>query len=98
MLVSSSSSVRPPARQESTFTTGDAANAPTPVSAYTIYQAAFVYLSECYGSHASSAVAAMSFLRIILGSSFPMFTNQVRRRPLFLLIGIPRGKEADSRG
>jgi len=47
------------------------------VSAYTIYQACFVYLSECYGSHASSAVAAMSFLRILLGSSFPLFTNQV---------------------
>lgn len=47
------------------------------MSAYTIYQAAFVYLSECYGSHASSAVAAMSFLRILVGSSFPMFTNQM---------------------
>jgi hypothetical protein len=53
-----------------------------PVSAYTIYQAAFVYLAECYGSHASSAVAAMSFLRILLGSSFPLFTNQVRLQPL----------------
>ncbi|WWC88263.1 uncharacterized protein L201_003170 [Kwoniella dendrophila CBS 6074] len=46
-------------------------------AAYTIYQTCFIYLSECYGSHASSAVAGMSFLRILVGSSFAMFTNNL---------------------
>ncbi|WWC63027.1 uncharacterized protein I303_105626 [Kwoniella dejecticola CBS 10117] len=46
-------------------------------AAFTIYQTCFIYLSECYGSHASSAVAGMSFLRILVGSSFAMFTNQI---------------------
>ncbi|WVW85154.1 hypothetical protein I302_107192 [Kwoniella bestiolae CBS 10118] len=46
-------------------------------AAFTIYQTCFIYLSECYGSHASSAVAGMSFLRILVGSSFAMFTNQL---------------------
>ncbi|OCF35086.1 hypothetical protein I316_03126 [Kwoniella heveanensis BCC8398] len=46
-------------------------------AAFTIYQTCFVYLSECYGSHASSAVAGMSCLRIIVGSAFAMFTNDM---------------------
>ncbi|WVQ96557.1 hypothetical protein IAU59_003662 [Kwoniella sp. CBS 9459] len=46
-------------------------------AAFTIYQTCFVYLSECYGSHASSAVAGMSCLRILVGSSFAMFTNDM---------------------
>ncbi|OCF57017.1 hypothetical protein L486_05874 [Kwoniella mangroviensis CBS 10435] len=46
-------------------------------AAFTIYQTCFIYLSECYGSHASSAVAGMSFLRVLVGSSFAMFTNQL---------------------
>ncbi|WRT66787.1 uncharacterized protein IL334_003750 [Kwoniella shivajii] len=46
-------------------------------AAYTIYQTCFIYLSECYGTHASSAVAGMSCLRILLGSSFAMFTTKL---------------------
>ncbi|KIR80349.1 drug transporter [Cryptococcus gattii EJB2] len=43
-------------------------------SCLTIYISAFVYLSECYGSYASSAVAAQSFLRNAFGGAFSMFT------------------------
>lgn len=34
-------------------------------------------LANCYGAFASSAVAGMSFLRILLGSSFAIFTENV---------------------
>ncbi|ORX34977.1 major facilitator superfamily domain-containing protein [Kockovaella imperatae] len=45
--------------------------------AFAIYQTGFLYLSQCYGTNASSAIAGMSFLRIIVGSSFAMFTNKL---------------------
>ncbi|OCF32630.1 drug transporter [Kwoniella heveanensis BCC8398] len=43
-------------------------------SVFTIYISAFVYISECYGSYASSAVAAQSFLRNCFGGAFSYFT------------------------
>ncbi|WVQ98033.1 hypothetical protein IAU59_005155 [Kwoniella sp. CBS 9459] len=43
-------------------------------SVFTIYISAFVYISECYGSYASSAVAAQSCLRNCLGGAFSYFT------------------------
>ncbi|KAK8847392.1 hypothetical protein IAR55_005250 [Kwoniella newhampshirensis] len=46
-------------------------------SIFTIYISAFVYLSECYGSYASSAIAAQSFLRNMFGGAFSFFTLQM---------------------
>lgn len=46
-------------------------------SILTIYITAFVYLSECYGSYASSAIAAQSFARNMIGGSFSFFTIDV---------------------
>ncbi|WVW78489.1 hypothetical protein I302_100444 [Kwoniella bestiolae CBS 10118] len=44
---------------------------------FTIYISAFVYISECYGSYASSAIAAQSFLRNSFGGAFTFFTLQM---------------------
>ncbi|WWC67915.1 uncharacterized protein I206_101833 [Kwoniella pini CBS 10737] len=44
---------------------------------FTIYISAFVYISECYGSYASSAIAAQSFLRNGFGGAFSFFTLQM---------------------
>ncbi|WRT64796.1 uncharacterized protein IL334_001730 [Kwoniella shivajii] len=44
---------------------------------FTIYISAFVYISECYGSYASSAIAAQSFLRNTFGGAFTFFTLQM---------------------
>jgi len=41
----------------------------------TIYVTAFTYLSECYGAYASSAIAAQSFLRNMMGGAFSFFTT-----------------------
>jgi type II secretory pathway component PulM len=41
----------------------------------TIYVTAFTYLSECYGIYASSAIAAQSFLRNMMGGAFSFFTT-----------------------
>ncbi|WWC89634.1 uncharacterized protein L201_004559 [Kwoniella dendrophila CBS 6074] len=46
-------------------------------AAFTILQCCMVYLANCYGAFASSAIAGMSFLRIMLGSSFAIFTNDM---------------------
>ncbi|WWC86940.1 uncharacterized protein L201_001820 [Kwoniella dendrophila CBS 6074] len=46
-------------------------------SVFTIYISAFVYISECYGSYASSAIAAQSFLRNCFGGAFTFFTLQM---------------------
>lgn len=40
-----------------------------------IYIATFTYLSECYGTYASSAMSAQSFLRNLFGGSFAFFTT-----------------------
>ncbi|RSH92160.1 hypothetical protein EHS25_008575 [Saitozyma podzolica] len=59
-------------------------------SILTIYITAFVYLSECYGSYASSAIAAQSFARNMIGGSFSFFTidmydNLTPRWAIFLM-------------
>ncbi|WWD21484.1 hypothetical protein CI109_105970 [Kwoniella shandongensis] len=46
-------------------------------SIMTIYISCFVYLSECYGSYASSAIAAQSFLRNVFGGAFCFFIIQM---------------------
>ncbi|WVR04612.1 hypothetical protein IAU60_001623 [Kwoniella sp. DSM 27419] len=43
-------------------------------SIFTMYISAFVYISECYGAYASSAIAAQSFLRNCFGGAFTFFT------------------------
>ncbi|WVQ83221.1 hypothetical protein IAT38_005360 [Cryptococcus sp. DSM 104549] len=48
-------------------------------SILTIYQSAFVYLGECYGSYASSAIAAQSFTRNMFGGAFAFFTVKMYR-------------------
>ncbi|PHH93244.1 hypothetical protein CDD83_9514 [Cordyceps sp. RAO-2017] len=60
---------------------------------YSIYLATFNYLADAYGTYASSALAAQSFCRNILGGGFPlitgvMFTNLGLRGAGGLLGGI----------
>ncbi|KAL1411719.1 hypothetical protein Q8F55_002685 [Vanrija albida] len=43
-----------------------------------IYITAFVYLSECYGVYASSAIAGQSFARNMFGGSFTFFTQKTQ--------------------
>ncbi|ODN85273.1 hypothetical protein L198_07597 [Cryptococcus wingfieldii CBS 7118] len=45
-------------------------------SLLTLYICCVVYLSECYGSYASSAVAAQSFLRNMFGGAFVLFIRK----------------------
>ncbi|EIW78972.1 MFS general substrate transporter [Coniophora puteana RWD-64-598 SS2] len=49
-------------------------------AAYVIYQSVFVYLADCYGSWASSALAGQSLLRNIMALIFPLFTTQMYAR------------------
>ncbi|WRT64795.1 uncharacterized protein IL334_001729 [Kwoniella shivajii] len=42
-------------------------------SIFPIYLSGFVYISECYGSYASSALAAQSFLRNVVAAAFVFF-------------------------
>ncbi|EIW77022.1 MFS general substrate transporter [Coniophora puteana RWD-64-598 SS2] len=49
-------------------------------SCYVIYQTVFVYLADCYGKWASSALAGQSLLRNLLGAAFPLFTEQMYDR------------------
>ncbi|KAI0306011.1 major facilitator superfamily domain-containing protein [Multifurca ochricompacta] len=44
---------------------------------FIIYLAAFTYLADCYGTYASSAIAAQSLSRNLLGMAFPLFTRQM---------------------
>ncbi|KAH9046570.1 MFS general substrate transporter [Lactarius hengduanensis] len=44
---------------------------------FVIYLAAFTYLADCYGTYASSAIAAQSLSRNLLGMAFPLFTKQM---------------------
>ncbi|KAH9175933.1 major facilitator superfamily domain-containing protein [Lactarius sanguifluus] len=44
---------------------------------FIIYLAAFTYLADCYGTYASSAIAAQSLSRNLLGMAFPLFTKQM---------------------
>ncbi|KAL4815735.1 MFS general substrate transporter [Aspergillus spinulosporus] len=42
---------------------------------FSIYLATFNYLADVYGQFASSAIAAQSFCRNVLGGAFPLVTN-----------------------
>ncbi|KAF8621866.1 hypothetical protein AX15_007426 [Amanita polypyramis BW_CC] len=46
-------------------------------STYIIYSTVFSYLSDCYGTWASSASAGQSLLRNVMGASFPLFARQM---------------------
>ncbi|KAK5126644.1 hypothetical protein LTR85_009578 [Meristemomyces frigidus] len=46
---------------------------------FSIYLAVFNYLADTYHRYASSALAAQSFCRNILGGAFPLFTRQMFR-------------------
>ena len=47
---------------------------------FSIYLATFNYLADCYGPYASSALAAQSFCRNMMGGAFPLFTRQMYER------------------
>lgn len=46
---------------------------------FSIYLAVFLYLADAYHKYASSALAAQSFCRNLLGGVFPLFTPQMFR-------------------
>jgi len=50
---------------------------------FSIYLAVFNYLADTYHRYASSALAAQSFCRNILGGVFPLITNQMYRKLSF---------------
>ncbi|MCJ1367330.1 hypothetical protein MMC16_006462 [Acarospora aff. strigata] len=47
---------------------------------FSIYLAVFNYLADTYHRYASSALAAQSFCRNMLGGIFPLITNPMFRR------------------
>ncbi|KAJ3568994.1 hypothetical protein NP233_g5355 [Leucocoprinus birnbaumii] len=47
--------------------------------AFVVYLSVFSYLADCYGPYASSALAGQSLARNILGTVFPLFTQQMYR-------------------
>ncbi|KAH7885759.1 MFS general substrate transporter [Phlebopus sp. FC_14] len=47
---------------------------------YVIYQTVFLYLADCYGAYASSALAGQSLARNIAAVAFPLFTEQMFAR------------------
>ena len=50
---------------------------------FSVYLATFNYLADSYGPYASSAIAAQSFCRNLMGGAFPLFTEQ-----MFVALGI----------
>ncbi|TBU30598.1 MFS general substrate transporter [Dichomitus squalens] len=50
------------------------------MSLFIIYLAVFTYLADCYGIFASSALAGQSLSRNIMGTIFPLFTQQLYDR------------------
>lgn len=46
---------------------------------FIMYLAVFSYLADCYGPYASSALAGQSLARNLMGTAFPLFTNQMLR-------------------
>jgi len=50
---------------------------------FSIYLAVFNYLADTYHRYASSALAAQSFCRNMLGGAFPLFTRQMFRGMTF---------------
>jgi len=47
------------------------------IGIFFIYLAVFLYLADTYGRFASSAIAAQSFCRNLLGGAFPLFTKSL---------------------
>jgi len=47
------------------------------IGAYILYFVVFVYLADCYGMYASSAMAGQSLFRNVLSTTFPLFTKQM---------------------
>ncbi|KIJ65201.1 hypothetical protein HYDPIDRAFT_88764, partial [Hydnomerulius pinastri MD-312] len=50
------------------------------IGAFVIYQVVFLYLADCYGTYASSALAGQSLARNISATVFPLFTEQMFAR------------------
>ncbi|KAG1746773.1 MFS general substrate transporter [Suillus paluster] len=48
--------------------------------AFVIYMVVFLYLADCYGTYASSAIAGQSLCRNLSASAFPLFTTQMFAR------------------
>ncbi|KAG2110577.1 major facilitator superfamily domain-containing protein [Suillus discolor] len=46
-------------------------------SAFVLYQVVFIYLADCYGPYASSALAGQSMCRNILATVFPLYTSRM---------------------
>ncbi|KAG2743990.1 MFS general substrate transporter [Suillus brevipes Sb2] len=47
---------------------------------FVIYMVVFLYLADCYGTYASSAIAGQSLCRNLAASFFPLFTTQMFAR------------------
>jgi hypothetical protein len=47
---------------------------------FVIYMVVFLYLADCYGTYASSAIAGQSLCRNLAASIFPLFTTQLFSR------------------
>ncbi|KAG0698233.1 MFS general substrate transporter [Suillus ampliporus] len=47
---------------------------------FVIYMVVFLYLADCYGPYASSAIAGQSLCRNLSASAFPLFTTQMFAR------------------
>ncbi|KAF8330493.1 MFS polyamine transporter [Amanita rubescens] len=54
---------------------------------YIIYQAVFAYMSDCYGTWASSASAGQSLARNLVATAFPLFSTQMFERLTFKWAG-----------
>jgi len=48
--------------------------------AFVIFMVGFLYLADCYGTYASSAIAGMSLCRNFAVAAFPLFTMQMFAR------------------
>ncbi|KAG2058682.1 MFS general substrate transporter [Suillus hirtellus] len=46
-------------------------------SAFILYQVVFIYLADCYGPYASSALAGQSLCRNTLATVFPLYTSRM---------------------
>ncbi|KAL0953642.1 hypothetical protein HGRIS_004846 [Hohenbuehelia grisea] len=56
-------------------------------ASFMIYHTVFTYLADCYGPFASSALAAQSLFRNILGTVFPLFIQQMLHNLTFKWAG-----------
>ncbi|OAX39681.1 MFS general substrate transporter [Rhizopogon vinicolor AM-OR11-026] len=46
-------------------------------SVFVVYQVSFLYLADCYGTYASSALAGLSLARNMMALIFPLFSQQM---------------------